>query len=168
MTSFIEHIRRSEPGRAGADDGYFFIRSDLRYQRFYITLFKSVFYERKLVFLHRNRQVVKTAGAGGFTEGRADASRKLGEIICFKQSGKGVLKIAVVYLVIPLRYEIVERTSRDHPVERHSRLTEGDAAVHTSCSMKPSFLSGKLLVEFIEIFYSFLWSCRRIKFSFIF
>ncbi len=118
-----------------------------------------------LIFLCRDRIAMQPAGTGMFTERRAYSCRKFWKIIGFLEAVIGALPVSCIDQIIPLGHQIMQRTARSHPGNRHPCLTERHAALHTSCALLLLFLHRKMLMKFIKMFDSLLWRFRHRSFS---
>ena len=65
------------------------------------------------------------------------------------------MEISGVNQVVPLRHQIVKGTATGHAAKGHAGLTKRYPAIHTSCSLEPLSLHGKMFVKFIKIFDAF-------------
>ena len=109
-----------------------------------------------------------TAGASLFAQCRTDARGKFREIIGYSESFIRKLPCSAIDEVVPFGDKVIKRTSGDHAADRHTCLTEGDAAVHAACRLLTAILFTKRRMEFIIVKNSlFFLLCRRIL-SFIF
>ncbi len=69
-----------------------------------------------------------------------------------------MLIVAVIYLIIPLRDEVVERTSDKLAIKLHRRLAECHAAVHAARTLFSALLLVELTLKFIKVSNT----CKRI------
>ena len=79
-----------------------------------------------------------------------------------------MLIVAVIYLIIPLRDEIVKRTSDKLAVILHCRLAEGHAAVHAARSLFSALLLVELALKFLKVSYTCKWIADLIFNSLVF
>ena len=151
MTALVELIRSRQPRRAGTDHGNPLSGAYLRDMRRHLSMGVGPFDNAQLILFDRDRVSVQAAGAGRLAQRGADSSGKLGKIIGFAQPLIGQIKIAGVDQIIPLRHQVMERAAGKHPVELDTRLTEGDAALHTAAALLPPLLLGQQRVKFIPM-----------------
>ena len=168
MASLAQLVGGCQAGGTGPNHGHLLIRAHRRDAGLHISLSKACLYNEELIVADGDRIVVHAAHTGLFAQSRADSPGKFREAAGLAQAGEGLGVVAVEYLVVPLRDQIVERAACHHALQLQCRLAEGDAAVHASGPLEPSFLRGKRGVKFIEIPDALLRSTGRIIHSFIF
>ena len=76
--------------------------------------------------LDGNRVVVEVQRAGRLAGGRADTARELGKVVGRVQHLQGILPVALVHQVVPVRNDVVDRAAL---------VTEGNAAIHAACAL---------------------------------
>lgn len=95
------------------------------------------------------------AGAGCFAERRADPSGKFREAVGACQSLVCLIHSAAVDKLVYFRYQIVQGTAGRHARNHHTRLAEGNAAVHTSVCLFFCLFHRCHIMKFLKILYSF-------------
>ena len=90
----------------------------------------ALLHDGQLVLLHRDWVTVQATGTGRLAQGGAHPAGKLRKVVGLSQPFQGVVQVAVVYQVVPLRNQIVQRTAGIHPRQLHPGLAEGHAALH--------------------------------------
>ena len=118
-----ELLSRSEPRRAGPDDGD--ALAGLRFRRLGRdpALLEAAVGDRRLDRLDRHRHVVDVERAGGLARRRAYAPSHLGEVVGRMEVAGGLLPVAVIDEVVPVR---------DLVVHGAAGVAVGDAAVHAA------------------------------------
>ena len=87
--------------------------------------------------------------------------------MCFHQTVVSLFPVSGIDKIIPLRYQIVQRTSACHSHDGHTGLAERHTAVHASCALNLLFFHGKWNMKFLKIFDALLRLDRFRIFSLI-
>ncbi len=152
MAPLVELIRSGKARRAASHHGHLFPCAHLWGPGIRITLLIGILNDGILVFLRGYRLSHQIAGAGRLAQGGADPGCKLRKAVGLCEPAVSLLPVPGVNQIVPLRHQIVERTAAGHPAKIHSRLAEGNAALHTAGPLEPLPLQRKMLVELHEIF----------------
>ena len=126
----VQLVCHRQPGGAGADNRHLFAAAHRRNPGRNPALLEAHLDDGQLVVIHRDTVTHHPAGAGRLAKRGTDPPRKFREIVGFGQPGKSFLPVAVVYLVVPLGNQVVQRAAAEHPAENRPGLAEGYTAVH--------------------------------------
>ena len=107
MAAFVQPVRRCQPRRPAADDGYFFAGTDRRNLRFHQTMGKSVFNQIEFVVLNGNGFSVNAVDTGFFTQGRTDSSGEFREGVHPNEPLQSMSVDSPIDGIVPFRDEIV-------------------------------------------------------------
>ena len=136
--------------------------------RLHPSLGEGFLNDRPLIFFCRYRLPVQVAGTRRFAERRADPAGELRKAVGGFQAFVRLLPVARVNQIVRLRHQIVQGASADHSGEHSARLTEGNAARHTSGSLKSLLFQRQGRAELLKVLNSLkrrLYPCRL---SFVF
>ena len=148
MSTLVQLQSCRQTRRTGADNCHTLSGADFRRIRLDMTACKCLFNDGIFIFLDCDRIAVQSAGAGLFTQRRADTGGELRETVGEQQTVCRLVPEPVVNHVVPLRAEIVQRTSGDHAKDRLACLAERHTAVHAACALFAAFFVRKRRVKF--------------------
>src|SRR5215471_4692543 len=123
----------------GADDCNRFPAPIFRRSRTDPALEKSSLDDVLLILLNRDRWLSDTQHARSLTRSRTNASGKLREIVGGVQLTHGFFPIPTINVVVPIRNEIVDRTTG---------LTERHTAIHAARALFAELVFRKVLIDF--------------------
>ena len=109
-----------QSGRTAADDCYLFTGAYHRGLGCRIALAVGVFNDGIFVLLGGDRIPVQSAGTCCLTQGRTHSGSELGEIVGLLQTVVSLLPVAGIYQIVPLRHQIVQGASADHPSNHYA------------------------------------------------
>ncbi len=112
-----------------------------------------------------HRRIIESLNAGLFTQCRADASRKLREVVRLQKAAQCMGNVPVINLIVPLRAEVMKGTAGIHSRKLHSGLTERHATVHAARPLLPALLLCKRNMKFLKILDTLLYRNIFIIFS---
>ena len=167
MSTLVELIGCCKSRRSGTDDGDLFAGTYLWRFRIGITMLVCIFDDSVLVFLGSDSLSIMSAGTCCLAKCRADTACKLREVVGLFQTLICLLPVACIDQIIPLRNEVVQRTSARHTHDRHSRLAKRHSTGHASAALYALFFQRKRGMKFMEVFNSFFRLDRRTCFSFV-
>ena len=157
MTTFVELICRCQTGWAASYDCHLFAGTHSWWFCLCIASLVSSLNDCIFIFFCRDSFSIQIAGAGFLTQCRTHSGSKLRKAVCLCQSLVCHLPVSVVYKIIPLWNQVVQRTAGGHSADHHTGLAERNPARHTSCALKLLLFQGEMLMEFVKMFDSVFW-----------
>ena len=139
MSGAVELGGARQARGAGADDRHALAGPLRRRFRPDPPLLETPIDDGALDGLDGHRAVVDAQDARALAGRRTDAAGELGEVVGPVQPGQGFLPVVPIHQVVPVRYEVVQRTARRARAFPHGRagMAEGDAAVHAAGALLP-------------------------------
>ena len=130
----VELRRAGQTGGPGTDDRHPLSGSYQRRFGYDPALLETPVDNGALDGLDGHRVAVDAQDAGSLARGRAHPAGELGEVVGLVQLRQGFFPVVPVNQIVPVRYEIVQRTTRRTwtPPHGHTRVAERDAAIHAS------------------------------------
>ena len=155
MSPPVQLLRRRQTGRTAPDDRHGFAGTHFRRLWQHPSTGKCVLDDGFLIFLCGHRLPVQIAGAGSFTESRADSGSKFRKTVSLRKPLVGLLPVPAVNQIVCLRYQIVKRTPGCHSCQHLTVLAERYAALHAAAALLLLFFQRQWGTEFTEVADSF-------------
>ena len=168
MAPAVELVGGGQARRAGAHHCYLFACAHLGGTGADGAGGVPLLHDGQLVLLDGDRIAVEPAGAGRLTQGGAHPAGKLRKVIGLVQALEGVVRIPMIYQVVPLGHQIVQRAAGEHPRQLHPRLAEGHAALHAPGPLPPPLLLGEHGVKLVPVPDALQGALRRVAPALIF
>ena len=117
----------------------------------HVAVLKGILNNGPLIFVIGHRCAGQVAGAGILAGGRADPGGKLRKIVGLEQPVQGLLVVAPVQEIVPLRDQVVERAAHGAASQLHTCLAEGHAAVAAPGRLLPPLPLGQRQVKLLIV-----------------
>jgi len=101
----------------------------------HIALLVSIFDNAPLIFLRADWISVDITGTCCLAECRADTACKFREVIRLGETLIRHLHISCIHIIIPLRHEVIQRTTGRHTGNHLAILAKRHTTVHTTCRL---------------------------------
>ena len=136
VAALVQVIGNRKAGRAGTYHGNGFAGAGRGRAGGQQAGFIAIFYNGVLVLLHGNRAAGGVAaGAGSFAQSRAYPAGKLREAVGGAQAMHSQIPLALVDQVVPLRDQVVQRTTQPLAMKHNTGLAKGHAAAQAAAAL---------------------------------
>ena len=147
VASLIELRGAREAGWTGTNHGHLFPGPFLRWVRDNPAFGKAAINDGAFNVFDGDRRVRNPEYARPLARRRTYPTGELRKIIGFVQPLQRLPPEAAIDEVIPLRDQVINRTTRGHAADQGSGMTEWDAAIHAAAALLLKFALGKMLVK---------------------
>src|SRR5690606_11699514 len=151
VTGAIELGGGAEAGGAGTDNGNLPARAALRRLGDNPAFLPPAVDDGDLEILDRDRRRVDAEDTGTLAGGGTHPAREVREIVGLVESFEGLLPETAIDEIVPLRDEIVDRTSGGHAREEGAGVAEGNAAIHASGGLRAEAFLRHGMVELVPV-----------------
>ena len=154
MSSAVQLIGGCKTGWTRTNDGNTLSTPYFWRLTVHIALLVSIFDKAPLIFLRADWISVDITGTCCLAECRADTACKFREVIRLGETLIRHLHISCIHIIIPLRHEVIQRTTGRHTGNHLAILAKRHTTVHTTCRLFALFFHRKRLVKLVKILYT--------------
>ena len=151
MTGFVQLIGTREACRSRADDGHRLSRAGRRRIWCDPAFLPTLVDNGALDAFDCDRRFDNTQHARTFAGRGTNAAGKLREIVRLVQTVKRLAPESAVDEVIPLRNQVVDRTTCGHAANKFARVTKRNAAIHAAGTLRAEFVLRQMEVKFVPV-----------------